>query len=157
MIICFIVITGYDPDLLAISLKQISMNRKIIRTDNAPAPVGPYNQAIAASGQLVFVAGQIPLDPSTGEIVGATDVAKQTRQVLANIEAILTASQAMLRDVVKTTVFLVDMNDFAAMNAVYAQYFDEATAPARACVQVSRLPKDVLVEIDCIAVIAIAP
>lgn len=133
------------------------MNRKIIRTDNAPAPVGPYNQAIAASGQLVFVAGQIPLDPSTGEIVGATDVAKQTRQVLANIEAILTASQAMLRDVVKTTVFLVDMNDFAAMNAVYAQYFDEATAPARACVQVSRLPKDVLVEIDCIAVIAIAP
>lgn len=131
------------------------MNRKIIRTDDAPAPVGPYNQAIAASGQLVFVAGQIPLDPNTGEIVGATDVAKQTQQVLANIEAILTASQAMLRDVVKTTVFLVDMNDFAAMNAVYAQYFDEATAPARACVQVSRLPKDVLVEIDCIAVIAL--
>ena len=130
------------------------MNRKIIRTDNAPAPVGPYNQAIAASGQIIFIAGQIPLNPSTGEIVGATDVAKQTRQVLANIEAILTASQAMLRDVVKTTVFLVDMNDFAAMNAVYAQYFDEATAPARACVQVSRLPKDVLVEIDCIAVIA---
>jgi 2-iminobutanoate/2-iminopropanoate deaminase len=130
------------------------MNRKIIRTDNAPAPVGPYNQAIAASGQIIFIAGQIPLNPSTGEIVGATDVAKQTRQVLANIEAILTASQAMLRDVVKTTVFLVDMNDFAAMNAVYAQYFDEATAPARACVQVSRLPKDVLVEIDCIAVVA---
>lgn len=145
------VITGYDPDLLAISL---IMNRRIIRTDNAPAPVGPYNQAIAASGQLVFVAGQIPLHPSTGEIVGATDVAKQTRQVLANIAAILTTSGAKLEDVVKTTVFLVDMNDFAAMNTVYAQYFDEATAPARACVQVSRLPKDVLVEIDCIAVIA---
>lgn len=129
------------------------MNRKIIRTDYAPAPVGPYNQAIAASGQFIFVAGQIPLAPSTGEIVGTADVAKQTQQVLANLGAILIASGAKFQDVVKTTVFLTDMNDFAAMNAVYAQYFDEATAPARACVQVSRLPKDVLVEIDCIAVI----
>lgn len=129
------------------------MNRQVIRTDNAPAPVGPYNQAIAASGQMIFVAGQIPLDPRTGEIIGAADVAKQTQQVMANLEAILTASGAKFQDVVKTTVFLADMNDFAAMNAVYAQYFDEATAPARACVQVARLPKDVLVEIDCIAVI----
>lgn len=129
------------------------MNRQVIRTDNAPAPVGPYNQAIAASGQLIFVAGQIPLAPSTGEIVGTADVAKQTQQVMANLEAILTASGATFQDVVKTTVFLADMNDFAAMNAVYAQYFDEKTAPARACVQVARLPKDVLVEIDCIAVL----
>ncbi len=129
------------------------MNRQVIRTDNAPAPVGPYNQAIAASGQLIFVAGQIPLAPSTGEIVGTADVAKQTQQVMANLEAILTASGAKFQDVVKTTVFLADMNDFAAMNAVYAQYFDEKTAPARACVQVARLPKDVLVEIDCIAVL----
>jgi 2-iminobutanoate/2-iminopropanoate deaminase len=129
------------------------MNRKIIRTDDAPAPVGPYNQAITASGQLIFVAGQIPLAPSTGEIVGAADVAKQTQQVMVNIEAILKAGGAKFQDVVKTTVFLADMNDFAAMNAVYARYFEEATAPARACVQVSRLPKDVLVEIDCIAVI----
>jgi 2-iminobutanoate/2-iminopropanoate deaminase len=129
------------------------MNRKIIRTDDAPAPVGPYNQAIAASGQLIFVAGQIPLVPSSGEIVGAADVAKQTQQVMVNIEAILKAGGAKFQDVVKTTVFLADMNDFAAMNAVYARYFEEATAPARACVQVSRLPKDVLVEIDCIAVI----
>ncbi len=129
------------------------MNRKIIRTDDAPAPVGPYNQAIAASGQLIFVAGQIPLAPSTGEIVGTADVAKQTQQVMVNIEAILKAGGAKFQDVVKTTVFLADMNDFAAMNAVYARYFEEATAPARACVQVSRLPKDVLVEIDCIAVI----
>jgi len=129
------------------------MNRKIIRTDDAPAPVGPYNQAIAASGQLIFVAGQIPLAPSTGEIVGAADVAKQTQQVMVNLEAILKAGGAKFQDVVKTTVFLADMNDFAAMNAVYARYFEEATAPARACVQVSRLPKDVLVEIDCIAVI----
>ncbi len=129
------------------------MTRKVIRTDLAPAPVGPYNQAIAASGQMVFVAGQIALDPSTGKIVGDQDVVKQTEQVMANLKAILTAAGAKFQDVVKTTVFLADMNDFAAMNAVYAQYFDEATAPARACVQVSRLPKDVLVEIDCIAVI----
>ena len=130
------------------------MNRKVIRTEQAPAPVGPYNQAIAASGQMVFVAGQIPLDPSTGSIVGELDVAKQTEQVMANIKAVVEAAGSKLENVVKTTVFLADMNDFAAMNAVYARYFEEASAPARACVQVSRLPKDVLVEIDCIAVIA---
>ncbi|MBE9016895.1 reactive intermediate/imine deaminase [Chroococcidiopsis sp. CCALA 051] len=130
------------------------MTRKIIRTDAAPAPVGPYNQAIAASGQMVFVAGQIPLDPQSGEIIGTGDVTAQTKQVMANLEAILAAAGAKFQDVVKTTVFLKDMNDFAAMNAVYAQHFDEANAPARACVQVSRLPKDVLVEIECIAAIA---
>jgi 2-iminobutanoate/2-iminopropanoate deaminase len=129
------------------------MTRKVIRTNNAPAPVGPYNQAIAASGQMVFVAGQIPIDPSSGEIVGSSDVVKQTEQVMANIEAVLTAAGAKTQDIVKTTVFLADMNDFAAMNGVYARYFDEASAPARACVQVSRLPKDVLVEIECIAVV----
>jgi 2-iminobutanoate/2-iminopropanoate deaminase len=129
------------------------MTRKIIRTDAAPAPVGPYNQAIAAIGQMVFVAGQIPLDPQTGEIIGTGDVTAQTKQVMANLEAILTAAGAKFQDVVKTTVFLKDMNDFAAMNGVYAQYFDEANAPARACVEVSRLPKDVLVEIECIAVV----
>lgn len=129
------------------------MSKRVIRTDNAPAPVGPYNQAIAVSGDLVFVAGQIPLSPASGEIIGAGDVTRQTQQVMANLEAILKASGAGFADVVKTTVFLADMNDFAAMNAVYAKYFDEAIAPARACVQVSRLPKDVLVEIDCIAVI----
>jgi 2-iminobutanoate/2-iminopropanoate deaminase len=130
------------------------MTRNVIRTDNAPAPVGPYNQAIAASGQLIFVAGQIPLDPKTGEIVGGNDVVQQTEQVMANLEAILTAAGATTQDIVKTTVFLADMNDFAAMNQVYARYFQEESAPARACVQVSRLPKDVLVEIECIAVIA---
>lgn len=128
------------------------INRKVIHTPDAPAPVGPYNQAIAASGEMIFVAGQIALDPNTGEVVGE-DVAKQTQQVIANIKAILTSTGANLQNVVKTTVFLADMNDFVAMNTVYAQYFDEATAPARACVQVSRLPKDVLVEIDCIAVV----
>lgn len=129
------------------------MSKRVIRTQDAPAPVGPYNQAIAVSGDLVFVAGQIPLDAGSGEIVGTGDVTRQTQQVMANLEAILQASGAGFDDVVKTTVFLADMNDFAAMNAVYASFFDEATAPARACVQVSRLPKDVLVEIDCIAVI----
>jgi 2-iminobutanoate/2-iminopropanoate deaminase len=130
------------------------MSRRVIRTDKAPAPVGPYNQAIVASGELVFVAGQISLDPSTGKIVGEGDVTGQTQQVMANLEAILTSAGATFEDVVKTSVFLADMNDFAAVNAVYAKYFDEATAPARACVQVSRLPKDVLVEIECIAVIS---
>ena len=130
------------------------MTRKVIQTEGAPSPVGPYNQAIVASGQMVFVAGQIPLDPKTGEIVGTDNVVKQTEQVLANLEAILVAAGATTQDVVKTTVFLADMNDFAAMNGVYARYFDEGSAPARACVQVSRLPKDVLVEIECIAVVS---
>ncbi|MDF5712452.1 MAG: RidA family protein [Rhizonema sp. NSF051] len=129
------------------------MSRRVIHTERAPAPVGPYNQAIAASGQMIFVAGQIPLDPSMGVIVGEGNVTKQTEQVMANLEAILTASEATFDDVVKTTVFLADMNDFAAMNAVYAKFFRDDTAPARACVQVSRLPKDVLVEIECIAMI----
>ncbi|MEH1781395.1 MAG: Rid family detoxifying hydrolase, partial [Nostoc sp.] len=134
--------------------KVISMTRKVINTDNAPAPVGPYNQAIAASGQFVFIAGQIAIDPRLGDVVYTDDVKKQTEQVLANLEAILIAAGATFQDVVKTTVFLADMNDFVAVNAIYAKYFPEDTAPARACVQVSRLPKDVLVEIDAIAVIS---
>jgi len=129
------------------------MTRRIIQTEQAPAPVGPYNQAIVASGQLLFAAGQIALDPATGAIVGMGDVAQQTEQVMANLQAVLAAAGASWADVVKTTVFLADMNDFAAMNAVYARYFDAAIAPARACVEVARLPKDVLVEIDCIAVV----
>jgi 2-iminobutanoate/2-iminopropanoate deaminase len=127
--------------------------KKIIRTDAAPAPVGPYNQAIVAQGQLVFVAGQIALDPQTGTLIGEGDVTAQTERVMQSLKGILAASGATFEDVVRTTVFLKDMNDFAAVNAVYAQYFDEATAPARACVEVARLPKDVLVEIDCIAVV----
>ena len=133
--------------------KVISMTREVINTDKAPAPVGPYNQAIAASGKLLFVAGQIPIDPRLGDVVYTDDVVKQTEQVLANLQAILEAGGATFADVVKTTVFLADLKDFAAVNAVYAKYFPETTAPARACVQVSRLPKDVLVEIDAIAVI----
>ena len=154
----------YDPEIskIEIDTKQTSqqesqtvtsMTRKIIRTDKAPAPVGPYNQAIAATGTMLFVAGQIAIDIRLNDIVYTDDVAKQTEQVMANLEAILTEAGATWLDVVKTTVFLKDMNDFAAVNAVYAKYFDAETAPARACVEVSRLPKDVLVEIDCIAVI----
>ena len=129
------------------------MSRKIIQTDQAPAPVGPYNQAIAATGQMIFVAGQIPLDPTTGAIVGEGDVAQQTERAIANLNAILQAAGATLADVVKTSVFLKNMNDFTAMNAVYAKHFGDETAPARACLEVARLPKDVLVEIECIAVI----
>lgn len=128
-------------------------NKKVIRTDQAPAPVGPYNQAISASGKMIFLAGQIALDPQTGEIVGGSDVAQQTEQVMKNIAAVLTEAGADWSDLVKTSVFLADLGDFATVNQVYGRYFDEATAPARACVEVSRLPKDVLVEIECIAVV----
>ncbi|NDJ18805.1 RidA family protein [Myxacorys almedinensis] len=127
--------------------------KNIIRSAAAPAPVGPYNQAIVAQGQMVFVAGQIALDPQTGALVGEGDVAVQAERVMQSLKGILAAAGATFEDVVKTTVFLKDMNDFATVNRVYAHYFDDATAPARACVEVSRLPKDVLVEIDCIAVI----
>lgn len=129
------------------------MTRRIIQTDQAPAPVGPYNQAIIASGEIVFASGQVALDPSTGALVGEGDVAVQTKQCLDNLSAVLVAAGATMANVVKTSVFLKDMNDFVTMNGVYATYFDEATAPARACVEVARLPKDVLVEIECIAVL----
>jgi 2-iminobutanoate/2-iminopropanoate deaminase len=129
------------------------MNRQVIQTNHAPAPVGPYNQAISASGQMIFVSGQIALDPQTSEVVGTGDVTVQTKQVMANLEAVLKAANAKLENVVKVSIFLKDMNDFATVNSIYAQYFPADTAPARACVEVSRLPKDVLVEIECIAVI----
>jgi len=129
------------------------MSKQVIRTDQAPAPVGPYNQAIAASGQMIFVAGQVPLDPQSGKVVGEGDITAQTQQVMTNIEAVLTAAGASWEQVVKTSVFLTDLANFTPMNQVYAEYFVENTAPARACVEVSRLPKDVLVEIECIAVI----
>jgi reactive intermediate/imine deaminase len=129
------------------------MTLKVIRTNQAPAPVGPYNQAIAAKGTMLFVAGQIPLDPQTGEIVGGNDITQQTQQVMANLGAILKEAGTSWENVVKTSVFLSDLNNFVPMNQVYGTYFNEATAPARACVEVARLPKDVLVEIDCIAIL----
>lgn len=130
----------------------MSGQKTVISTKNAPAAIGPYSQAIAASGTLVFVSGQIPLDPQSGELAGG-DIATQTRQVLKNLEAVLAAAGASISDVVKTTVFLQDMNDFAQMNEIYGETFSE-NPPARAAVEVARLPKDVKVEIEAIAVLA---
>ncbi len=123
---------------------------EVISTEKAPGAIGPYSQAIKA-GNTVFCSGQIPIDISTGEFV-SEDVAEQTHQVLKNLSEVLAAAGATLEDVVKTTVFLADMNDFAAMNAVYGEYFS-TNKPARATVQAARLPRDAGVEIDCIAVI----
>ena len=124
--------------------------RQAVSTSSAPAAIGPYSQAIRA-GNLLFVSGQIPLDPGTGAMV-AGDIAAQTRQVFSNLDAILKAAGASFDHVVRTTVYLADMNDFPAMNAVYGEYFS-APAPARATVQAARLPRDARVEIDLIAVI----
>ena len=126
------------------------MKKNIIHTDQAPAAIGPYSQAVAF-GNLLITAGQIPIDPRTGEIVG-TDIREQTQRVLQNLSAVLEAGGSNLAHVVKTTVFLKDMNDFAGMNEIYARFFPEQP-PARSAVQVARLPKDVLVEIECIAVL----
>ncbi|MFA7256278.1 MAG: RidA family protein [Kiritimatiellales bacterium] len=126
------------------------MKKEIIQTLNAPAPVGPYSQAVKA-GNMLYCSGQIPLNPSAGAIPEGIDA--QTRQVLKNLEAVLKASSADFSNVVKTTVFLKDMNDFPILNAIYAEAFGEEFAPARSTVQVARLPKDVLVEIDAIAVL----
>jgi 2-iminobutanoate/2-iminopropanoate deaminase len=125
------------------------MQKQIITTQLAPAPVGPYQQAVR-TGQLVFTAGQLPIDPKTGALVTGP-IGAQTRQVLENLKAILEAAGSTLDQVVKTTVFLRDMNDFPEMNAVYALYFKEAIAPARSTVQVARLPKDAAIEIEAIA------
>ena len=122
--------------------------REIISTDKAPGAIGPYSQAIKTGG-MVFCSGQIPIDPATGEFV-SNDVVEQTEQVLKNLSAVLDAAGTSLGNVVKTTVFLADMGDFAAMNEVYGRYFSE-NKPARATVQAARLPKDARVEIDCIA------
>ena len=127
------------------------MARRPIQADGAPAALGPYSQAIRV-GELLFVSGQVPLDPSTGELVSG-DIAAQTHRVFQSLDAILTAAGASLDDVVKTTVYLADLGDFAAMNEVYATYFT-SPAPARATIQVARLPKDARVEIDAIAVLS---
>ena len=124
--------------------------KEIIATENAPGAIGPYSQAVKA-GNMVFCSGQIPIDVATGEFV-SDDVAEQTTQVLKNLSAVLEAAGTSLNNVVKTTVFLADMNDFTAMNEVYAEFFSE-NKPARATVQAARLPKDARVEIECIALV----
>jgi len=123
---------------------------QIISTDKAPSAIGPYSQAVKA-GNMIFCSGQIPIDPATGEFVSA-DVSEQTEQVFTNLKAVLEAAGATLENVVKTTVFLADMGEFAAMNEVYGRYFTE-NKPARATVQAARLPRDARVEIECIAVV----
>ena len=121
---------------------------KIVSTQHAPAAIGPYSQAVVSNG-FAFVSGQIPLDPATGQLIDG-DIAAQTERVLENLKAVLMASGSALERVVKTTVYLKDMGEFARMNEVYARYFPQHP-PARATVEAARLPRDVRVEIDCIA------
>lgn len=122
--------------------------KEVVSTEKAPGAIGPYSQAVKAGG-MIFCSGQIPIDPASGEFVEG-GVAEQTDQVFKNLIAVLEAGGSSLDGVVKTTVFLADMNDFAAMNEVYAKYFD-SNKPARATVQAARLPRDAKVEIECIA------
>jgi 2-iminobutanoate/2-iminopropanoate deaminase len=126
------------------------MPHQIIFSNQAPAPIGPYSQAIKA-GNTVYVSGQIPLD-AAGQLVGAGDVTAQTHQVLRNLQAVLAAAGLQLTDVVKCSIFVKDLGNFATINQIYGTYFEEATAPARETVEVSRLPREVEVEISCIAV-----
>jgi 2-iminobutanoate/2-iminopropanoate deaminase len=124
------------------------MQREQVKTEHAPAAIGPYSQAIKA-GSMVFASGQIPLDPTTGQIISG-DIQAQTERVLENLRAVLAAAGASFESVVKTTVFLTSMSDFAAMNEVYSRYFT-GVAPARSTVAVADLPRGALVEIECIA------
>ena len=123
-----------------------------VTTPLAPAPVGPYNQAVKAGG-LLFCSGQIALDPHSGAMVGGGDVGAETRQVLANLQAVLAEAGCIPQQVVRTTVFLLDLADFGLVNGLYAEVFGAGVSPARACVQVAALPKNAKVEIDCIAVL----
>ncbi|MDO6802166.1 Rid family detoxifying hydrolase [Wenyingzhuangia sp. 1_MG-2023] len=123
--------------------------KQIFQTVNAPSPVGPYNQAVAINGML-YVSGQIAIDPKTGNFVTNT-IQEETTQVMKNIHAILLEAGVTFENVIKASIFIADMNDFAEINKVYASYFNEDTAPARECVEVSKLPKNVNVEISIIA------
>ena len=129
------------------------MQPEAVITASAPAPVGPYNQAVKAGG-LLYCSGQIALDPATGLMVGAGDEEAETRQVLSNLQAVLEAGGSSPGQVLRTTVFLADLGDFARVNAIYAEVFSDGVSPARACVEVAALPKGARVEIDCIAIAA---
>ena len=124
--------------------------KKIINTTNAPAPIGPYNQAVL-SGNTLYTSGQIALHPETMELVIAT-IEDETKQVMENMKAVLAAAEMTFENVIKSSIFISDMNNFAKINSVYATYFDESTAPARETVEVANLPKFVNVEISMIAV-----
>lgn len=123
--------------------------KMIINTPNAPAPIGPYNQAVL-SGNMLFTSGQIAIDPATGELV-LSDIKRETKQVMENLKAVLEAADMTFENVVKTSIFISDMNDFAQINEVYSSYFNTDSAPARETVEVSNLPKFVNVEISMIA------
>jgi 2-iminobutanoate/2-iminopropanoate deaminase len=125
------------------------MEKKIIGTDKAPAAIGPYSQAVKA-GDIIYTSGMIPVIPQTGEIVSGVEA--QARQVLNNVKSLLEASGSSMDKVVKTTVFIKNMDDFAKINAVYAEFFEEGSYPARSCVEVARLPKDVLMEMEAVAI-----
>ncbi len=127
------------------------MSKSIILTKEAPAPIGPYNQAILAKGTFLFIAGQIPIDPQSGQVVQG-DIKTQTKLVLKNIQAILQKAGCSTQDIVKTTVFLKDISEFAGMNEVYAEFFKKEP-PARSTIEVARLPRDVKVEIEAIAIL----
>ena len=123
---------------------------KVINTSNAPDPVGPYNQAIKA-GNFIYCSGQIAIDPVSNEINCLGDIEKETTQVLKNLLAVLEAGGAKAEDVIKTTIFLTDLKNFQIVNSIYSKFFEVDNPPARACVEVSSLPKGVLIEIDCVA------
>lgn len=129
---------------------EVSSIKVCIRTERAPPAIGPYSQGIKV-GQLIFTSGQLPMDPKTGKLVGG-GIEEQTERALENMKAVLESAGASMKDVVKVTVFLKDMGDFAGMNQIYSRYFSESP-PARSCVQAARLPKDVRVEIESIAVL----
>ena len=123
---------------------------KVIKTSNAPEPVGPYNQAIKA-GNFIYCSGQIAIDPISNEINCLGNIEEETTQVLKNLFAVLNAGGAKAEDVIKTTIYLTNLKNFQTVNKIYSDFFDVKTPPARACVEVSSLPKGVLIEIDCIA------
>lgn len=146
---------SFQPIRISKSTKQIKMTSKNVevRTDDAPDPLGPYSQAVLA-GNTLYCSGNIAIDPKTSEIVGGGDVQEETRQVLKNMDAVLKEGGASASNVVRCTVFLDDLKNFAAVNEIYQEYFkDSPVAPSRSCVQAAALPKGVQVEIDCIAVI----
>jgi 2-iminobutanoate/2-iminopropanoate deaminase len=130
---------------------SLSQTARAVRTENAPAPVGPYSQALV-HGDIAYLSGQIPLDPATGKLA-AEDIEGQTRQVLANLRAVLEAAGASLDSVLRTTIYLVDLGHFPDVNAIYAEHFQSEPAPARATVQVAALPLGAQIEIDAIAVV----
>jgi len=149
-VVFLIILTCFFDILKKYDEGEVMKMKKIVSTEHAPAAIGPYSQATIGAG-LVFVSGQLPINPETGEFA-SNEIEGQTRQSLNNLKAILEASGSSMDNVLKVTVFLKNMNDFAAMNKVYGEFFKEGVYPARSAVEVARLPKDALVEIEAIAV-----